>query len=167
MFQLSENWSGHWSRECKSRPCSMPNGGRRHKQLSHSDFSKNEASDATTAVATDITQGQLTVVRTKLLNGIHSLRVLTTCGKGHSTSFMNKSTISTLHLPQNLFVASRNPRITRYQDENCKESGFSTREVSTIDNTALFEKLKLRDQSVDLQGFKDRYPQLMNLSNHS
>ena len=54
---------GHRSEDCKSRTCSVPNCGRRHNKLLHSDFSKKEAttgaSDATTAVATVMTQGGL------------------------------------------------------------------------------------------------------------
>ena len=36
--------------------------------------------------------------------------------------------------PKSVFVSSRNPRITNCQDRN---SGFSAREVSTIDNSAI------------------------------
>ena len=70
---------GHQSRDCRSRTCSVPNCGRRHNKLLHSDFSKKETitnvSDATTALATNITQ-RLHFVRIKLVNGNHSLNVL-------------------------------------------------------------------------------------------
>ena len=61
---------GHMSKDCKSRTCSVPNCGRRHNRLLHSDPPKKETtknfSDATTEVATNITQGGLPVVRIKL-----------------------------------------------------------------------------------------------------
>ena len=93
---------GHRSKDCKSRTCSVPNCGRRHNKLLHSDFSKKEAttgaSDATTAVATNITQGGLPVVRFKLANGDLSLSVLAMCDTGSSISFVDKSIVSTLQL---------------------------------------------------------------------
>ena len=39
--------------------------------------------------------------------------------------------------PRSVFVSSRNPRITRCQHRNSADSGFSAREVSTIDNSAI------------------------------
>ena len=93
---------GHRSRDCRSKTCSVPNCGRRHNKLLHSDFSKKEAttsvSDATTALATNITQGGLPVVRIKLVNGNHSLSVLAMCDTGSSISFVDKSIVSTLQL---------------------------------------------------------------------
>ena len=60
--------TGHLSKDCKSRTCSVPNCGRRHNRLLHSEPSKKETtknvSDATTAVATNITQRGLPVVPT-------------------------------------------------------------------------------------------------------
>ena len=51
---------GHMSKDYKSRTCSVPSCGRRHSMLLHSDLPKKETtknvSDATTAVATNITQ---------------------------------------------------------------------------------------------------------------
>ena len=93
---------GHRSKDCKSRTCSVSNCGRRHNQFLHSDFLKKEAttsaSDATTAVATMITQRGLPVVRVKLVIENHSLRVLTMCDRGSSISFVDKSIVSTLQL---------------------------------------------------------------------
>ena len=93
---------GHQSKDCKSRTCSVPNCGRRHNQLLHSDFSEKEAttaaSDATIAVATNITQGGLPLVRIKLVNGDLSLSVLAMCDRGSSVSFVDKSIVSTLQL---------------------------------------------------------------------
>ena len=71
---------GHQSKDCKSRTWSVPNCGRQHNNLLHSEFSKKEAetggSDATTAVATNIPQGVLPVVRIKVVNGNYHLSVL-------------------------------------------------------------------------------------------
>ncbi|XP_075263605.1 uncharacterized protein LOC142355285 [Convolutriloba macropyga] len=93
---------GHRSKDCRSRTCSAPNCGRRHNKLLRSGFPKKEAttsaSDARTAVATMITQGGLTVVRIKLLNGDLRLSVLAMCDTGSSISFVDKSIISTLQL---------------------------------------------------------------------
>ena len=90
-------------KNCKSRTFSVPNCGRRQNKLSQSDFSKREAttcaSDAPTAVATNITQGTLPVVRIKLVIGNLSLSVLAICGTGSSISFVDKSIVSTLQLP--------------------------------------------------------------------
>ena len=51
---------GHMSKDCRSRTCSVPSCGRGHNRLLHSDLPKKETtknvSDATTAVATNITQ---------------------------------------------------------------------------------------------------------------
>ena len=98
--------AGLRSKDCKSRSCSMPNCGQRHNKLfskkdfSKSDFSKKEAttsaSDATTAVATMITQGGLPVVYVKLVNGTSSLSVLAVRDTGFSISFVDKSIVSTL-----------------------------------------------------------------------
>ena len=71
---------GHMSKDCRSRTCSVPSCGRRHNRLLHSELPKKESkknvSDATTAVATNITQGGLPVVRIKLTNRDLSLNVL-------------------------------------------------------------------------------------------
>ena len=93
---------GHRSKDCKSRTFSAPNCGRIHNKLLHNDFSKKEAttaaSDATTAVATMITQGGLAVLRIKLVNENHSLSVLAISDTGSSISFVDKSIVSTLQL---------------------------------------------------------------------
>ena len=51
---------GHMLKDCKSRTCSVPSCGRRYNRLLLSDLPKkettNNVSDATTAVATNITQ---------------------------------------------------------------------------------------------------------------
>ena len=75
--------SGHLSKDCKSRNCSVPNCTRQHNKLFYINLSKKQvttgASGATTAVATSITQGGLPEVRIKLVNGHHSLSVLAMC----------------------------------------------------------------------------------------
>ena len=69
MFQLHETWSS--INGCNSRTWSVPNCGRRqHKFFAQQLFEKggyDRCLDATTAVATIITQWGLTVLRTKLI----------------------------------------------------------------------------------------------------
>ena len=82
---------GHMSKDRKSKTCSVPSCGRRHNRLLHSDLpkrkTKKNVSDATTAVATNITQGGLPVVRIKLTNRDLGLNVLPMCDSG----FVDKS----------------------------------------------------------------------------
>ena len=77
---------GHQSKDCKSRTSSVPSCGRRHNRLLHSDLPKKDTtknvSDATTVVATKITQEGLLVMRIKLTNRDLSLNVLAMCGSG-------------------------------------------------------------------------------------
>ena len=93
---------GHMSKDCRSRTCSVPSYGRRYNRLLHSEPPKKETtknvSDATTAVATNITQGGLPVVRIKLRNRDLSLNVLAMCDSGSPISFVDKSVVSKLQL---------------------------------------------------------------------
>ena len=90
------------TKDCKSTTCRVPNCGNRHNRFLHSDPGKKEitasVSDATTAVATNITQGGLPVVRIKLTNRDLSLIVLAMCDSGSSISFVEKSVVSKLQL---------------------------------------------------------------------
>ena len=74
----------------------------RHNRLLHSDLPKKETtknvSDATPAVATNITQGGLPVVRIKLTKRDLSLNVLAMCDSGSSISFVDKTVVSKLQL---------------------------------------------------------------------
>ena len=166
---------GHRSKHCRSRTCNVPNCGRRHNKLLHSNFSKKEAttgaSDSTTAVATNITQGGLPVVHIKLVNEDLGLSVLVMCDTGSSISFMDKSIVSTLQLQGRkapLSVAG----IHGTQDVKTERVpiAVSAHKKSRPLKTAQFyvhKKLKLGDQIVDLQGLKDRYPHQKNLPNQS
>ena len=91
---------GHRSKDCKSRTCTVPNCGQRHKKPLHSDFSKKEAttcaSVAPIAVALNITPAGVPVVHIKLVNENTSLSVLALCDTRCLNSFVDKS--STLHL---------------------------------------------------------------------
>ena len=86
------------SKDCKGWTCSVPNLGRRHNRLLHSDLPKKDTtksvSDATMPVATSITQGGLPVVRIKLTNRDSSLNVPAMCESGSSISFVDKSVVS-------------------------------------------------------------------------
>ena len=87
--------NGHMSKDCKSRTCSVPHCGKRQNRFLHSDPAKKETtasvSDARKAVATNITQGGLPVVRIKLTNRELSLNVLAICDWGSSISFVDTS----------------------------------------------------------------------------
>ena len=166
---------GHMSKDCKSRTCSVPSCGRQHNRLLHSELPKQETtkniSDATTAVATNITQGGLPVVRIKLTNRDLSLKVLAMCDSGSSISFVDKSVVSKLQLQgrkASLSVAG----IHGSQDVKTEivPIAVSAHEKSRPLTTVQFyvhEKLKLGDQIVKLQELKDRYPHLRNLPDQS
>ena len=89
---------GHMSAKSGHAVCPIVN--KNTTRLSTAASQKKEAtivaSDATTAVATMITHGGLPVVRTKLMNGNHSLSLLPICDTGSSISFVVKSIISSL-----------------------------------------------------------------------
>ena len=161
----------HMSKDFKSRTCSVRSCGRRHNRLLHSHLPKKETtknvSDATTAVATNITQGGLPVVRIKLTNGDLSLNVLAMCDSGSSISFVDKSVVSELQLQgrkASLSVAGIHgsqdvkTEIVPIAVSACEKS----RPLTTV-QFYVHEKLKLGDQIVELQELKDRYPHLMNL----
>ena len=165
----------HMSKDCKSRTCSEPNSGRRHNRLLHSELTEKDTtknvSDATTAVATNITQGGLPVVRIKLTNRDLSFNVLAMCDSGSSISFVDKSVVSKLQLQgrkESLSLAG----IHGSQDVKTEivTIAVSAHEKSRPLTTVQFyvhEKLKLGDQIVELRELKDRYPHLRNLPNQS
>ena len=119
-------------------------------------------SDATTAIATNITQGGLPVVRIKLTNRDISLSVLAMCDLVSSISSLDKSVVSKLQLQ------GRNASLSVagiYWSQDVKTEivpiAVSTHEKSQPLTTVQFyvhEKLKFGDQNVELQEFKDRYP---------
>ena len=121
-------------------------------------------SEATTAVATNITQGGLPVVRVKLTNREMSLNVLAMCNSGTSISFVDKSVVSKLQFQgrkASLSVAG----IHGSQDVKTEITpiAVSSHEKSQPMTTVQFyvhEKQKLGDQIVELQELKDRYPHL-------
>ena len=153
----------------------MPNRGRPkpNNKLLHSEFSKKEAttaaSEATTAVATMITQGGIPVVRIKPVNGNHSMSVLAMCDTRSSISFVDKSFVSSLQARKaSLSIAG----IHGSQDVKTEivPIAVSAHEKSRPMKTVQFyvyEKLTLDDQIVDLQGLKDYYPHLKTLPNQS
>ena len=161
---------GHRSKDCKSKTCSVPICGRRYNKLSHSDFSKKEAttaaSDGTKAVKTMNTKGGLPVVRIILVNGNHNLRVLAMCDTGSSIWFVDKSIVSTLQL-QGQKASLTVARIHRSQDVKTERvpiavSAHEKYQPLTTVQFYVHEQLKLGNQIVDLQGLKDRYPHLKN-----
>ena len=165
----------HTSKDCKSRTCSVPSCGRRHNRILHTDLPKKEStknvSDATTAVATNITQGGFPVVRIKLTNRDLSPNVLAMCDSGSSISFVDKPLMSKLQL-QGLKTSLSVAGIHGSQDVKTEKVPIdvSACEKSQLLTTVQFfvhEKLKLVDQIVELQELKDRYPHLRNLPNQS
>ena len=160
-FRLCFNCSkpGHMSKDCKSRTCSVPSCGRRHNRLLQSDLPKKETtknvSDATTAVATNITQGGLPLVQIKLTNRDSGLNVLAMCDSGSSISLLDKSVVSKLQLQgrkASLSVAG----IHGSQDVQTEivPIAVSAHEKSRPLTTVQFnvhEKLKLGDQIVALR----------------
>ena len=128
-------------------------------------------SEATTAVATNITQGGLPVVRVKLTNRELSLNLLAMCDSGTSISFVDKSVVSKLQFQgrkASLSVAG----IHGSQDVKTEKVpiAVSAHEKSQPMTTVQFyvhEKQKLGDQIVELQELKDRYPHLRNLPNQN
>ena len=166
---------GHMSKDCRSRTCSVPSRGRRHNRLLHRELPKKETaknvSDATTAVATNITQGGLPVVLIKLTNRDLSLNVLAMCDSGSSISFVDKSVVSKLQL-QGRKAALSVAGIHGSQDVKTEivPIAVSAREKSRPLTTVQFyvhEKLKLGDQIVELKELKDSYPHLRNLPDQS
>ena len=166
---------GQMSKDCRNRTCSVPSCRRRHNRFLHSELPKKETtkivSDATNAVATNITQGGLPVVRIKLTNKDLSLNVLAMCDSGSSISFVDKSVVYNLQLQgrkTSLSVAG----IHGSQDVKTEivPIAVSAHEKSRSLKTVQFyvhEKLKLDDQIVEVQELKDRYPHLRNLPNQS
>ena len=166
---------GHMSKDCRSRTCSVPHCGRRHNRLLHSELPKKETaknvSDATTAVATNMTQGGLPVVLIKLTNRNLSLNLLAMCDSGSPISFVDKSVVSKLQL-QGRKAALSEAGIHGSQDVKTEivPIAVSAHEMSQPLTTVQFyvhEKLKLGDQIVELQELKDRYPHLRNLPDQS
>ena len=145
------------------------------QQILHSDPATRETtagvSDATTAVATNIIQGGLPVVRIKLTNRYLSLNMLAMCDSGFSISFVDKSVVSELQLQcrkASLSVAGIHG--SQYVKTETVPIAVSAHEKSRPLTTVQFyvhEKLKLGDKIVELQEMKDRYPHLRNLPNQN
>ena len=110
--------SGHMSRTAKAGHVVYPavEGDKRTfaQRLTEEGSTKN-FSDATTAIATNITQGGLQVVQIKLINRDLSLNVLAMCDSGSSISFVDKSVVSR---PKSIpiIITSRDSWLTRCQD---------------------------------------------------
>ena len=166
---------GQMSKDCKSRTCSVPSFGRRQNRFLHSDLTKKETtknvSDATTAVATNITQGGLPVVQIKLTNRDLSLNVLAMCDSGFSISFVNKSVVSKLQLQgrkASLSVAGiHGPKDVKTEIVPLAVSVREKFRPLTTIQFYVHEKLKLGHQIVELQVLKYRYPHLRNLPNQN
>ena len=94
--------SGHLSKDCNCSKYSVSNCGRQHNRLLHTDLPRNDAtknvSDARTAVAFNITQGELSVVRIKLTIRHSSLNVLANCSSRSLIPFVDKAVVSKVQL---------------------------------------------------------------------
>ena len=172
--------AGHMSQDCKSRTCSVPTCGRRHNRLLHSDLPKEKTtenvSDDTTAVATNINQGGLPVVRMNLTNIDLSLNILAMCDSGSSISFVDKSLVSKLSIiGVKSLVSKPSISVVGIHGSQDVKTEIVPIAVSAHENSRplklvqfyVHKKLKLEDQIVELQELKDRYPHLRNLPNQS
>ena len=134
---------GHWPKYYKNRASSVSNWGKPHNKLFDSDFSKKwtttGASDATTAVATMITQGGFPVVRRKLVYGNHSLSVLAMCNTESSISFVDRSLVSTLQLQDRKasLSAAGIHVLQEVKTEIVPSIGFNAQDFSSIENNAI------------------------------
>ena len=153
------------SKDCKSRTCSLPNCWRRHSEF-QKDTTKS-ISDATTAVATNIAQGGLSVVRIKLSNSELNINVLEMCNLRYSISIVDKPVVYKLPLQgskASLSVAG----IYSSQDVNTEIAPIAvsaqerSRPMTTL-QFYLLEKLKIGGQIVELQELQDRYSHLSSL----
>ena len=165
----------HISKNCTSKPCNISNCGKKHNRLLHYEPKKQETtsniSDATTALATNVTQGGLPVLRIKLTSGDTSLNVMALCDSGSSISFVDQSVVSTLQLQgrqASLSVAG----IHGSEDVKTEivpitvSAADKTRPLSTV-QFYVHKNLKLGNQNVDLPELKSRYPHLKNLPDRS
>ena len=160
--------AGHLSKDCKSRTRSVPNCGKQQSRFLHRDLSRSETtasiSEATTAVASNINQGRLSVVRNKLTNRDLSLHVLLVGYLGSYISFVDKSVVSKLQL-QGRKVSLSSSGINGSQDVKSEivpiavSAHEKSRPLTTVQNYVK-EKLNWGDQIVALQELKDRYPYL-------
>ena len=165
----------HMSKDCISRTCSVLSCGRRHNRLLHSELLKKDTTknvlDATTAGATNITQGGLPVVRIKLTNRDLGLNVIAMCDSGSSISFVDKSVVSKLQL-QGRKASLSEVGIHGSQDVKTEIVLISVtahekfRPLTTV-QFYVHGRLKLGNQIVELLELKDRYPHLRNLPNQS
>ena len=166
---------GHMSKDCRSRTSSVPNCGGRQNRLLPSELAKKaitkNVSDATTAVATNITQGGLPVVRIKLTNRDLSLNELAMCDSGSSISFEDKSVVSKLQLqgrkaPLSVAGIHGSQDVKNEIVPIAVPAHEKSRPLTTV-QFYVHEKLKLGEQIVELQELKDRWPHLRNLPNQS
>ena len=128
-------------------------------------------SDATTAVATNITQGGLPVGLIKLTDRDLSLNVLAKCNSGSSYPFVDKSVVSKLQLQgrkASLSVAGiHGSQDVKTEIVPIAVSAHENSRLLTTVQIYVHEKLMLGDQIVKLRELKDRYPHLRNLPNQS
>ena len=163
---------GHMSKNCKIGTCNVSSCGRQHNKLLHSNLPKKDTtrnvSDATTAVATKITQGGLPVVQIKLTNKELSLNVLAMFDSGSSISFVDKSVVSKLHLQgrkASLSVAGIHGS-QEFKTEIVPITVSAHQKCQPL-TTVQFYVNESGDQIVELRELKDRYPQLRNLPDQS
>ena len=163
------------SRDCKIRTFSVPRCGRRHNRVLHTDLAKQDntknVSDATTAVATNITQGGIPVVLIKLKKRDLSLNVLAMCDSGSSISVVDKSVVFKFQLQgkkASLSVAGiHGSQDVKTEIVPIAVSAYEKSLPLTTVKFCVHTKLKLGDQIVELQELKDSYPHLRNLPNQS
>ena len=167
--------SGHWSKDCKKRTCSVPSCERHQNKLLHTEFQKKEAITGClrcydSSSNNDHTRG-LPFVRIKLVNGNHSLSVQEMCDTGSLISFVDKSIVSTRQLQgQRACLSVAGIHGSQFVKTEIVPISASAHKKSRPVTTVQFDvhqKQNLGDQIVDQQGLKDRYPHLRKLPNQS
>ena len=110
----------HLSKDCNSGTCSVPKYGRQHVRPLHREFSEKEetttkASDATTVVLNNITQGDLPVVRIKLTNRDLTLSMLAIFDSAYSRFKTNQRYLNFNFKAAMHFFCSRDTWLTGCQ----------------------------------------------------
>ena len=162
----------HISKNCTSKPCNISNCGKKHNRLLHYEPKKQETtaiiSDATTALATNVTQGGLPVLRIKLTSGTLASMLWLCVILAHQFHLW----ISQLCLLCSCKVDKhlcRWPGIHGSEDVKTEivpitvSAADKTRPLSTV-QFYVHKNLKLGNQNVDLPELKSRYPNLKKLA---
>ena len=136
--------------------------GKNHRFF-HCDLSRKEAtasvSDATRAVVTNITWNGLTLVQINLTNRDLNINLLAMCDLGFSISSLDKSVVPEFQHQGRKLISSRDPCSPDVKTE-IMPIAVSAHKRSRLLSAVQFcvqKKLKLGDQFLELQEFRDHY----------